>query len=254
MFIQRLALCALWLCLLAAPVADARAAPALAPTYAAGWNMVSAWDQADLAGADAVYFWDGSSYQSSVPQGLSPCAGAWAYFSQPVSVDGTTMPPPTARDCQLASGWTMVGNPTSAPAALPAGMNGYWWDPATSQYQVVTSIPAGGSAWLYSDTARDISVSPDPHFLVITPKMGANSYTVHVGDTLEVQVLLFGPGEYVASTSGGHLALTGQSARSAEPVYYTWDWLATGPGTDMISIDKRFPSASAFQITVTIVP
>lgn len=90
--------------------------------------------------------------------------------------------------------------------------------------------------------------------IVLTPPFLATPYTIHVGEVLEVKVLLLGPGEDVADADSAYLRLLSTSAIGAEPVRYDWRWQALKTGNTQITINRQYPSGLQYVIRLHIVP
>jgi hypothetical protein len=89
--------------------------------------------------------------------------------------------------------------------------------------------------------------------ITITPPIAAAPYQVHFGDTIELKLLLLGPGTFSATTDRQYLQLQSASAQGGEPVRYDWRWLAIAPGSTTIVIDRHGPDVPAqYVIAVNI--
>jgi hypothetical protein len=157
------------LCAGAVLIAAALTHPAQAQTatthYAAGWNMTTAMGMEDIDSpvpAGYRYGYDSGTGQYvnlNLPIMFSACAGVWSYFSAAFDAAPvwTELSRAATLDCgSTQPGWYMVGDPFPYPAALPAGVTGFYWDTKTLAYQVVTSIPISGSVWVYAPAARPL--------------------------------------------------------------------------------------------------
>ena len=87
----------------------------------------------------------------------------------------------------------------------------------------------------------DILPVTGPATIVITPTFGTSAYTLHVGETIELQLLLFGPGTFTATVDPAYLSLQSATSEGAEPVRYDWRWLATVAGSTKIVVDRHGP-------------
>ncbi|HZU13916.1 MAG TPA: hypothetical protein VFB58_13825 [Chloroflexota bacterium] len=136
--------------------------------YAAGWNMTTTIGMRYVGGAASgtVSRW---GYDSSTGQYVSLnlpimfglCAGVWEYLSAPVDAvpEVGTVSHASSLVCPtLGAGWNIVGNPFAYPAQLPSGTTGFFWDPGTGSYQVVSAIPVGGSVWIYESDAQSLTL------------------------------------------------------------------------------------------------
>lgn len=242
--------------------------------YPAGWNMVAGPSGTDFSAAGGLFAYSGGQYISPAQRQSIDCTGYWAYFFQPRSV---TLAPQTAtaENCALVPGWNLVGNPFDGVASLPPGTTGYVWDPAAAVYDSIIAIPAGNSAWIYSVSGGSISLAtptpvptPQPQpTLTITASSPGSLFTVHVGDTIQLQAPYVS--EYLATWDTHYLQLIqeadqGELTCVGEPVcefnftYRFWIWRAIQPGTTPIVLNPGCLAATppcaapsrAFQITI----
>lgn len=138
--------------------------------FAAGWNMIGLLDVSGYTTSPGVrYTYVNGDYQlwTPVPAALSrsaPCVGGWAFFASPTDavadtpVQASNFHAISTLDCPLSPGWNMVADPFPAPALLPGGAAGYYWNTTRAAYEVVDSIPPGGAIWLYSATIASVSL------------------------------------------------------------------------------------------------
>lgn len=92
-----------------------------------------------------------------------------------------------------------------------------------------------------------------PTTVLITPPFSSSPYGVHVGDIVEVKLLLLGPGVDVATVDPAHLHQLSATASGAEPVRYDWRWQAVAPGDTSIVIAKHAPANETHVIKLHIV-
>lgn len=139
-------------------------------TYLPGWNQIGGPQNSNFSSAEAGFVWDavhqtyvnitgsmaGLSSQP-VDSGGHPvttgvCQGYWAYFASPMQI---TLPdvsrPGDQVTCQLSAGWNLVGNPFSSAANISAATPFVAWHWNGTSYDQVTSIPLGGSVWIFDD-------------------------------------------------------------------------------------------------------
>jgi hypothetical protein len=133
-------------------------------SYAAGWNMVGAPTGTSFLGAQAMYSWSVSANSYTLVPNLtagSGCAGYFAYFASTTTVN--IQAPATAanatQSCALSTGWNLVGNPFTRTAALPSGVQGFYYNPASGSYSTVSTIPTGGSVWIYQGASTSITLT-----------------------------------------------------------------------------------------------
>lgn len=266
------ALIILGLAVFAAPQADAQTT-AVAGVYAPGWNMVGGPPSTSFAQATERDVYDNGSYTPVPATVTNPCAGMWAYFTDPAVVPLQTSVGPSAT-CPLAAGWNLVGNPFSGNAAVPAGTVAYHWNPDTTRYDVVSSIPPGASVWIYAPAASAITLQfaelVQPHvpvLLVNSFPINPGPYTLHVGDALKLLIPLSNPYDIVADPhflalegagETGPMSCTSTCVINLLDQFYTYR--AVAPGTTTLALTPRCrlstpactePSAS---VTVTILP
>ncbi|MDQ2741162.1 MAG: hypothetical protein M3Z66_02535 [Chloroflexota bacterium] len=256
----------LGLALLSLPAsANAQLAASSVP-YASGFTMVGGPPGTDFSGALALFAYGPSGYSSPAVKQATLCGGYWAYFSQPTQV---TIPASAGgtQACPLQQGWNLVGNPFQTPAALPAGLTGFYWDTTTNQYTTVTSIPVGGAVWVYTSAPASIMLST-PGTVIISSLTSPGPYTAHVGDIVEL-LIPAQPG-YMASADPVYLQLVGAGvtgplsclgnscALSLNNNFFKWK--AIQAGTTAIAVSplclRTVPPCGlpSYAISVTILP
>jgi hypothetical protein len=177
-------------------------------------------------------FQNGQYVKATDPSALSACTGFWIYFSKPTLV---SLAPDSSNSvtCTLQQGWNMVGNPFTITAALPSSLTAYWWDPGQQKYVTVSSIPVGGSVWIYApNTGASLTfVRAAAHVFVVTPPV-TSVQVLHLGDSLTVQMKGFLMA-YSVTTDPRYLTLTSSGLSVDGPF---WTYRATAVGTDVIDI------------------
>ncbi len=239
------ALVVLGTALFVAPAAHAQNA-FITVTYSAGWNMVGGPAATTFSGATGLDIYSNGAYSPAPAIVTNPCAGMWAYFPGPTAVALATSTVPSVT-CPLAGGWNLIGNPFSGSALVPAGTIAYYWNADAARYDLVTSIPAGGSAWIYSTgvatiTLQFFSVAQPPVPALITDSFPTNPgpYTVHVGDALRLLIPLTNPYDVVANPrflilegagETGDMTCLGTCVINLLDQFYTFRAIASGATT-----------------------
>lgn len=127
----------------------------------AGWNMV---------GGSPLTLWSDSTvnwaFNPSTPAWYHPTGseaagtGAWEDIAtagpHAVSVQICSSAPTFS---VVAFRWNLVGNPCSRAVSLPGTARAYWWNPTSHAYVPVSTIAAGGAAWVKPLTTS-ISLNP----------------------------------------------------------------------------------------------
>ncbi len=241
---------------LLAPSAQAQVPPVLvAPiaVYASGWNMVGGPPGTDFSGAAGLDAYASGGYYTPSSSTATLCQGYWAEFltqralSLPINTESTVT-------CALQPGWNLMGNPFSSPATLPSGTTGLYWNTASGTYQTVSAIPIGASVWIYAPSSSSIvlqnSSQPAPvpvtnPTITLFSAFNPGPYTVHVGDTIELQLNLVTPvratadPQYlhlVSAGTMGQLTCAGDPACEYNANNFFWLWQAIAPGTTTIDV------------------
>lgn len=237
----------------------------------AGWNMVGGPPGTSYAGALAVFAYNGA-YTAVSTTVSDPCAGLWADYSVDTSV---TLPANTAASqaCPLHAGWNLVNNPFPAPATLPVDFTGWHWNRAYDSYDLISTIPAGSSLWIYSDIDQTITLSNSsvvrPPATVEIDNLPAAPVTLHVGDDLRLllpsaiphQATVADTNVLVLDSAGetGPLSCVGTGC-ALSLVNQFWLWRAVSPGTTTITVVALCTLGNmpcAYQnntLTVTVIP
>jgi len=190
-----------------------------------------------------------SAPSSSVSNG---CRGLWAYFDKPTSVSLPMDSSVQTAICALPAGWGLLGDPFSQVAELLAGEAGFFWDSATQRYDLLRNIGVGQSIWVYSSTARAITLTTQSATISATPTISINAlapngvYQVHISDTIEVFVPLDTPYQvsvssgnagtlqYITSGVRGDLSCIGDPSCALSFTTRFWIYKAIAPGTATI--------------------
>lgn len=229
-------------------------------SYAPGWNMVGAPAGTVLPGASSVDAYTANGYVSLPGATTSGCQGYWAYFATSTSI-ALPIATGSTQTCSLQSGWNLLGDPFSDAVALPAGLSGFHWNPATGAYDVVTSISPGMAIWLYSATASSVVVTDvnapaptanatatsaaTPPTVEIDGLPNGGSYTLHVGDTIKLVLPLnimyqatADPAFLHLDSAGesGDLSCLGTASCAINIANQFWTWSALKAGTTYIVV------------------
>ena len=126
--------------------------------YAPGWQQIGGPPGSNFSVVEALFAYDpvsgtytnASAAAANLSSAPPSCTGYWAYFAAPmvVSLPVTSKSGDTAT-CTLAAGWNLVGNPFATPASIQSGVTAYHWN--GTSYDVVGTIPVGGSVWIFND-------------------------------------------------------------------------------------------------------
>lgn len=231
--------------------------PGLPVTYGPNYNMVGGPTGTDFSAADPLYSFNGSSYVTGPGKIAVGCQGYWAYFVNPTLVTLPLSTGPTAA-CPINAGWTMVGNPFSGIAQLPAGMTAFHWNPDENRYDSVSSIPPGGSVWIQSDTAGSVTLTYVPVAAQPAQTYGVGDtttgpVTMHVGDYLKVVLGLYTPSVVTADSNylhldsagiSGPLTCLGDPTCSLTMTNQFWIYHALAAGTTALTITPQCAQAS----------
>ncbi|HLJ68899.1 MAG TPA: hypothetical protein VKX16_16215 [Chloroflexota bacterium] len=253
--------------LVGAAGARAQTAPVVG-TYTAGWNMAGAPPGTSLSPATTIYSWNGMAYQTQGPA-TAVCQGYYAYFADPATVTLSATATGPAQSCPLTAGWNLIGNPFAGSAVLPAGLTGYWWNPDRGAYDVVSAIPPGGAAWIYASAAGAVTLTYAPivtrvPLLLGISFLGGGPYTVHVGDSIKLELPAATPQTATTNPVYLHLEASGTTGDiscyggncSVSLVNQYWTWHAIAPGTTSILVTplcgagRACPAATPIVITI----
>jgi hypothetical protein len=212
--------------------------------------MVGGPTGTDFSFAAAFYSYGSGQYLTPPNKMASACTGYWAYFVDPADV-GLPVSVGPSQDCAVPAGWSMVGNPFSGAAALPAGVVGWYWNHDRRAYDQVAVVPPGASVFIDSDTARTITLTYVPassHVAVevtITPDV-LGPVTIHVGDSIKVVMLAASPAfvgydpAYMHADNGGStydLTCIGEPVCEINASSTFWIGHAIAPGATYLSIN-----------------
>jgi hypothetical protein len=191
----------------------------------------------DLSIAEALYVYDAGGYVTPTIPTTELCQGYWAYFSRPAMLRLAGQPAASAT-CPVGPGWTMVGNPFTAAAALPADTIAYQWNPDAGRYDRTTTIPVGAAVWIDAPSATSVTLHSGSGgtsgTVVIAPPFSP-PYQAHVGDTVEL--LLPGSMTFTAHADPTYLQFIDSGTTLSYPVTQFWHWRAISSGTTLISAD-----------------
>lgn len=130
--------------------------------YTQGWNLAGGPLGTDLSSAQALFSYDGSHYVVPPSQQTDLCTGYWAYYNAVPTVLLATWKGGDSQTCALRAGWTIVGNPFDAPAALPQKAIAMHWNPLDSTWHQVHRMAPGGAAFVYSPAPGSITLTAQP--------------------------------------------------------------------------------------------
>ena len=249
--------------------AGAQTAPVVG-AYVAGWNMAGAPDGTSLAPATTVDAWNGSGYTSQGPQ-TTACVGYWAYYSDPATVTLNPTAAGPTRSCALLAGWNLLGNPFAGAALLPDGLSGYYWNPDRGAYDVVSTIPPGGAVWIYLSAPSTVTLTYQPVRTRIPTTLGISflgggPYTVHVGDSIKLELPSATPQTATtdprflhleaAGTSGDLSCLGASCGLDLADQFWTWHAIAAGTTSILVTpvCAPGIACAAPTTITIAILP
>jgi hypothetical protein len=125
-------------------------------TLRPGWNLVAAGPGTTFP--STLFGWNGTSYVSTT----TPAAwrGYWCKVSGQESVSLATVYGPYSTS--LATGWNLVGNPMSYPAALtlPAGRVAFSYEASAQTYVSTLDLTPGQGAWVRGEEGEWVTLSP----------------------------------------------------------------------------------------------
>lgn len=237
------------LALLPATALAQSATTTLAVNFPAGYNMVSGPTGTDFSAAARLFGYAGGQYYTPSSRLAVPCVGYWAYFAAATTVTIAPNAGEASHLCAVAAGWSMLGNPFSSTASLPAGVTGWYWNAATASYQQVTSIPAGGAVWVYSSAPRTLTLT-NPAAVAAPPTVVINQFTtgpvsVRVGNTIKVLMPVNEPGtvtvdpEFIRPDTAGttyELTCVGDPACQIMATQLFWQGHAIAAGTTFLTV------------------
>lgn len=236
--------------------------------------MVGGPPGTNFSAATILWAYGPNGYFTPTSGVVGACEGLWAYFPTPVSVSlDQTAVGPTAT-CPLQEGWNLLGNPFAGAAQLPSGTVAYHWNNNRGGYDVVNTIPVGGSVWVYTALPRTIVLTYVPSSPPVAATLTLDSvvpgpFTVHVGDNVRLNLPSGTP--YVATTDPTYLhldsaGLTGDLTCVGDPgcnvslVTRFWIWHAVAPGMTTITVTCQTPTSKTpctvpnGSIAINIVP
>ena len=168
-------------------------------TLVSGWNLVAAGPGSSFP--STLFGWNGSSYVSTT----TPVSwqGYWCKVTQQQTVNLSAVYGPYTTT--LATGWNLIGNPTSDPTtlSLPSGLVAFGYDASAASYVSTTSLAPGQGAWVKGAAGATVTFLPPPPTVTALPLV---SGTPAVGDTL--------------SCSSG--------SWQNDPTSFTYQWLRDG--------------------------
>lgn len=254
-------------------------------TLQAGWTLVANpyLDGAVLIGGATGYLWDPEEGTYVVVTEIPLGASIWVYSAsggsvslQPEPASEPTVslsPQPRSGQVQLYTGQTVeLDGSGQIPVILTAnprylaleesgtsGTSTTWRfravAPGSTEIDVAPSCAPAGCLAPDFLIAVDILPAPAGTTVTIAPPIAATPYTAHVGDTIDLQLLLLGPGIFSATFDPRYLQVESATAQGAEPVRYDWRWLAIAPGSTTIVIDRHGPDVPAqYVISLNIQP
>ncbi len=246
-------------------------------SYPPGWSMVGGPPGTDFSGAAALDAYGPNGYFTPAGRLAALCQGYWADFLSAHTVPLVGYSAPTVT-CALQTGWNLIGNPFSVLATLPTGTLAYYWDPLHGHYDTVGSIPIGGSVWIYASSSSNVvlqtasippvSATPAPTITIFN-LFSPTPYTLHVGDTIELQLGNASPFRASADPQYLHLisaGTTGELSCVTDPACALsllnnfWLWQAVQPGTTTITAtpECRFTTPQCgtpdMSVQINIVP
>ena len=147
-------------------------------TLQPGWNMVSVplelAEGEDTVAAvfgddiDAIYEWNASSKQYTVPDAITSDRGYWVATCAVVEIT-VSGPPVTTWTGSLGAGWNMIGSVygdavdtadlSDDPAGAVQDSAIYNWSPTTKSYQPASQIEQGKGYWAASTEACELTMT-----------------------------------------------------------------------------------------------
>jgi glucuronoarabinoxylan endo-1,4-beta-xylanase len=125
-------------------------------TLKVGWNLVAAATGTSFP--STLFGWNGASYESV----LGPLAwqGYWCKVTEEQTVEIETVVGP--QTISLTTGWNLIGNSTSSPAALtlPTGRTAFVYDGTGSTYESTPTLLPGQGAWVKGDAGEEVILTP----------------------------------------------------------------------------------------------
>jgi hypothetical protein len=143
-------------------------------TYGSGYQTFSAPAPTVVTTAEKIFAYTGAASNPwsdvtnvatsspGIDSAPPACTGYFAYFAAPTTVT-LNLPSsnPASVTCNLIGTWTLLGDPFSVAANLPAGTVAYAWD--GTNYTQTTSIAVGKADWVYNPSgATTITLTPAP--------------------------------------------------------------------------------------------
>lgn len=142
-----------------------------APTFPAGWNLISAPEGSHLKGASGSLYTlqPGDSAYEVLPVDTALKAG-WGYWANFPNGGNLDVPADsTAYRVSAAPGqWIMIGNPSASAPATVTGADTVFTYTQADGYQQTTTIPPGLGAWAIA-SSQDVPITVTPTQAPATP-------------------------------------------------------------------------------------